>query len=215
MSLRKLYLARHGETIFGSEVRYIGRTDVELSENGKKQAQRLAADLEEVKIAAVFSSPLKRSIETAKIATAGRNIDTTIIDDLAEIDIGEWEGLTEKQIVENWPEQFAARNENMADFAPPGGETWGNVQKRAISAIEKILKTAPEGPVFIVGHRGINGIYLCHLMDLPLELLFNIGQDHGCLNIIDFFEDKARLKLVNWTGNDPFDNIEDEEIDED
>lgn len=215
MNQRKLYLARHGETIFGTEMRYIGRTDVELSEKGKQQAQQLADDLKDVKLAAVYSSPLKRCIQTARIATAGQGIEPIIVDELAEIDLGDWEGLTQEEIREKWPEIFAARRQDMAEFAAPGGEAWGSVQKRAVSAIEKILQTAPEGPVFIAGHRGINGTFLCHLMELPLDYLFNLGQDYGCLNVVNFFEGKARLELVNWTGDDPFENATIDEPGED
>lgn len=215
MNQRKLYLARHGETIYGTEIRYIGRTDVELSDNGKQQAQRLADDLKDVNLAGVYSSPLKRCIQTARIATAGQGIEPVIVDELAEVDLGDWEGLTQEEIKEKWPHIFTNRRKNMAEFAPPGGETWGNVQKRAVTAIEKILQTAPEGPVFIAGHRGINGTFLCHLMELPLDHMFNIGQDYGCLNVINFFEGKARLELVNGMGDDPFENVAIDEPGED
>lgn len=199
---RKLYLARHGETTYGQKIVFIGRTDVDLSENGKEQARWLRDQLAEVKLKAIYSSPLKRCRQTAGIVAEAHNLTPMVVDELAEIDLGEWEGHDIEEVKQGWPKEFAGRREDMENFAPPGGETWGAVRKRVLAALDQILEEAPEGPVFVCAHRGVNGVYLCHIMDLPLDVLFNMDQDYGCLNQIDFFEGKGQIKLMNYTGQD-------------
>ncbi len=211
MTNRTLFLARHGETTYGKKIVFIGRTDVDLSENGQEQAAWLGEELKKEKLAAIYTSPLKRCRQTTEFIAKHYDLTPKIVDDLAEIDLGKWEGLEIDEVQKGWPDEFAKRREDMENFAPPGGEAWGAVQKRVVAAIEKILKEAPEGPVFVCAHLGVIGVYLCHVMELPLSVLFNMGQDHGCLNRIDFFDGKGLIKLMNYTGQEDEEEPEENE----
>ena len=209
MTKRKVFLARHGETIYGRELRFIGRTDVDLSETGQAQAKWLGEQLKDVKFTGIFTSPLLRCRKTAKAVAAHHELEPVVVDDLAEIDLGEWEDMTLEEIEEKWPDEVKKRRPLKPEFGPPGGEKWGDVQKRVVAAIEKLCQDAPKGPIFIAAHRGANGVFICHVMDLPLAHLFNIENDYGCLNIINYFDGKPSIELLNWTGQQDEDFMED------
>lgn len=200
---RKIYLARHGQTIYGDEIRFIGRTDVDLSEKGLEQAGKIADYMKDVKLSAIYTSPLLRCRKTARAVAAFHDLEPVVVEDLSEIDLGEWEDMYEKDIKEKYPEEYDTRRPLTEDFGPPGGETWGEVKTRVIAAMEKIIEQAPPGPIFIAAHRGVNGVYICHAMNLPLSHLFDIDNDYGCLNIFNFADGAMNIELLNWTGQDP------------
>jgi probable phosphoglycerate mutase len=203
---RKLYFARHGETTHAVENRFIGRTDSDLSPLGEEQILQLGKRMAEVPLAAIYSSPLVRCRKTANAVASHHKLDVQVVDELAEIALGDWEGLTAKEIEAKWPDLYKMRRDDMENFGAPGGETWGVVQKRAVAAFEKLLESAPDGPIFVAAHRGINSVFICHLMKLPLGQLFNFEQDYGCLNAVHFASGEARLELLNYTGQDAEEN---------
>ena len=124
----RLVLVRHGETVGHSSIRYYGRTDVALSELGRRQMRAarewLAARDGASGFAPVFTSPLVRAAEGARII-AGRDAAAVAIEEFAEVDFGLFEGLTAEQIAERYPEEFYRWNANRLapDFVYPEGES--------------------------------------------------------------------------------------------
>ena len=150
----KLYLIRHGQTMWNLEGKIQGRTDIPLNEKGIEQARRLSKAMESRPVTAVFSSPLKRALETAGIVADKKKLPVIQVPELEEVDFGLWEGLTWQEISAAYPEDFALWDKNPADHTPTGGELRENCRKRCEKAMNFIFNQA-EGDIAIVAHGGI------------------------------------------------------------
>ena|SRR5207249_3720999 len=103
----RVFMVRHGATVVSAEDRFAGATDVELSDQGREQAQRLAERLSREKIAAVYASPLGRALERAKILAAPHNLEVQTRNALREISHGHWEQMTRREVEEKFPDEAA------------------------------------------------------------------------------------------------------------
>ena len=124
------YLLRHGETKWNAENRICGRSDVPLSEAGRRQAKRLAERLKPISFDTLYSSPLKRAIDTARFISERIGLEPVLDDRLVELDYGQWEGKTLEEIRKNDPETLRAWEADPGRVAPPGGESGLEVQQR-------------------------------------------------------------------------------------
>jgi alpha-ribazole phosphatase len=193
---RVLYLVRHGKIRQEDDQRrYIGQIDVPLAEEGRRQAEHLRRRMAHAEIGAAYCSDLTRSRETAEIAAGGR-FEIVARPDLREISMGKWEGRTLGEVARQFPEAYKARGEDIAGFRVPGGESFVECSRRAVSAFEDIMARTT-GNVLVIGHAGVNRLILCHLLGMPVENLFRIGQDYSCLNIIQASNSGYQVRLVN------------------
>ena len=132
--MRTIYLIRHGKPEFPDERKYcIGRTDLPLSEEGRTQIRALGETFAGRRIEKIYTSPLKRCRESAAILqeVIDRSIPIEVVDGLAEIDMGEWDGHSFDEIREQFPAEYVARGADMYDFRPPQGESFADCAGRA------------------------------------------------------------------------------------
>ncbi len=122
----RVYLIRHGATTLSSEDRFSGGTDVDLSEEGRWQAACLARRLADDEIVAFYSSPMRRTVETASIIAEPLHLTLQIREGLREIHHGRWETMRRTEVEERYPEEYAAWQEDPFTFAPEGGESGCN-----------------------------------------------------------------------------------------
>jgi broad specificity phosphatase PhoE len=139
-----IVLVRHGETAWTITGRHTSRTDVPLTREGRRQAERLQPRLGAVRPAVVFTSPRRRSIETCGLAGFG-DVATTH-DDLAEWDYGSYEGRTTADIRAGSPGWTLWRD------GVPGGEAASHVAARADRMIDRLRQVGGDGLVFSHGH---------------------------------------------------------------
>lgn len=193
--MNTIYLIRHGEIVGRSkDHRFIGRMDLPLSDLGREQMRRLAGHPVLQGVDKVLTSPLLRCTESATILTAHLKCTATeVIPDLAEIDLGEWEGLTVDEVKNRFPGQYEARGGNLADFRPENGESFADLQSRCWPILERAAACACKD-VAIVAHAGVNRVLLCKILDIPLGDLFRLQQEFGCCNIIN--RDGARYHVT-------------------
>jgi glucosyl-3-phosphoglycerate phosphatase len=163
-----LLLARHGETDWNREGRWQGQTNTSLNDRGRGQALALAEQLRAEKIAAVYSSDLERAVETAAIVAAERDLPVRQDRRLRELFFGEWEGLTTPEIETRFPEEVTRWRANGA--APgAGGETYPEMGKRVVAALEEIAAAHPDEIVLVILHGGpIRGL-LAHAAGISYE----------------------------------------------
>jgi broad specificity phosphatase PhoE len=140
----EIVLARHGETEWSRDGRHTGRTDIPLTDNGRRQARLLGDSLTGWSFGKVLSSPLERALETCVLAGLGDSVETT--DDLLEWDYGEYEGITTPQIRESRPDWYLWRD------GCPGGEQPGDVGARADRVLAAIADTNQDVALFAHGH---------------------------------------------------------------
>ena len=152
--MTRLLIVRHGEAEGNREHRFIGQSDVPLTETGRAQSAALTKRLLGVGISRIFCSDLRRVTET--IYPLAEMIGIAIEADarLREIANGEWADMVAADVAAGWPDLWA-RYQDGEDVDRPGGENWTSVQTRAVAAIEDIIKTCQEDDVVLVGtHAG-------------------------------------------------------------
>jgi probable phosphoglycerate mutase len=142
-----ILLARHGETDWNLERRVQGHSDRPLNATGWQQAHALADELAREQLDAVYSSDLIRAYETARAVADRHGLAVTAIPDLREKDFGTWEGLTDIEIDQRFPD---ARAQNVWG----DGETTLELKERVVGALQRIADTHPGGRVLVVSHGG-------------------------------------------------------------
>lgn len=181
---KTIFLVRHAEAAgIDQQKRYLGQQDPDLSPLGINQAKKLCMAFTSFPIKAVFTSDLVRAVNTASLIANDHHCRIEKIKEFREINLGKWEGRTFQEIQTEYPEEYEQRGLDIANYRTPGGESFADLQKRALPAFTKAAEKT-EGDLAIVAHAGVNRVILCHLMQRPLEELFSIPQDHAAVNII-------------------------------
>jgi probable phosphoglycerate mutase len=194
---RIIYLLRHGHIQDVNNVRrYIGQMDLPLSVEGERQARLLQNELSPKKITAVFCSDLRRSLDTARIIAAGLDKNIIVQPSWREISMGDWEGKSFTEIKRDFPAEYAARGNNVAGYRVPGGESFQECQARIIPAFLEFVNFS-DGNIIIVGHAGVNRVLICYLLGMPLENLFRISQDYGCMNVLLYHKLDCQIQMLN------------------
>lgn len=159
-----LYLLRHGESEWNAERRVTGRADPALAAAGWAQAERLATVLAPVPVAAIFTSTLRRSIDTASRLAAAHRLEVRALAALDEQGFGILEGRHRDARDPQAAELWARRQQADETYALPGGESFAALRARVTQAVAELLDSAARGPVVIVGHRHTNRALLCALL---------------------------------------------------
>ena len=190
---KTIYLVRHGLPEFPDD-----RKRLPLSKIGENQAKLLAENLREIELTDIYCSDLKRAYSTAKIIGMLHKIKPKALKELREINMGEWEGLTFDKVKITYPQQFKARGEDILNYRVQDGENFLEFSKRVIKVFKQLLEQSDKN-LFIVSHAGVNRIIISYLIGLPLQNIFQLGQDYCCLNIIEYKKQRVELQLLNRT----------------
>ncbi len=196
-------MVRHGATVLSAEDRFAGVTDVELSDEGREQARRLAERLSREKIVAVYASPLGRTIETARILAAPHDLQVRTRDGFREISHGHWEQMTRHEVEEKFPEEMAEWERDPYTYAPVGGESGLAVTARALPALIGLVRQHPGENILIISHKATIRLLLSSLLGFdPRRYRDSLDQKPAALNIVDFRDPtRARLTLFNDTSH--------------
>lgn len=209
----RIWLVRHGETDWNSRHRFQGRSDVPLNDRGRAQAIALAAALKEECLHAIHTSPLVRALETARVI--GRfhpRVPVCIEEDLAEMDLGEFEGLEAREWASRYPDILKVWLEDPSEVRMPGGENLQEVQDRAWAAVERICTHHPLGStILLCGHNFVNLAILCRAMDVPLARFRDLRQGTAALNLlarlgdrtwVEFYDHRSHLTVLPEQGKE-------------
>jgi len=199
----RLYLVRHGATQLTAEDRFSGAIGVELSDEGRHQAGRLADRLAQEAIAAVYCSPLSRTVETAEILARPHRLSLERRDGLREISHGRWEGLARSEVEERYADEYAAWEADPFTFAPEGGESGVAVLARALPVVREIVTSHRGETVLLVSHKATLRLVLSSLLGFdPRGYRDRLEQSPACLNVLDFCDPvRARLMSFNDTSH--------------
>lgn len=202
-SATRILMVRHGATVLSAEDRFAGATDVELSDEGREQARRLAERLSREKIGAVYASPLGRTVETARILAAPHDLEVQTCDGFREVSHGHWEGMKRRDVEEKFPDEMAEWEKDPYTFAPAGGESGLAVTARALPALINLVRKHPGETILIVSHKATIRLLLSSLLGFdPRRYRDNLDQKPAALNIVDFRgPTRARLSLFNDTSH--------------
>ena len=199
----RILLVRHGATVLSAEDRFAGSTDVDLSEEGRRQARALGERLAELPLDAVYASPMKRTRDTAALVSGPRKMDVSVDGGLREIDHGRWEGLTRKEVEATFAAEYANWEQDPFTFAPEGGESGLSVMARALPVLRAIVVRHPNQTVAVVSHKATIRLLLSSFLGIDARgYRDRLDQAPACLNILDFKDAvRARLMLYNDTSH--------------
>jgi alpha-ribazole phosphatase/probable phosphoglycerate mutase len=196
-----VYLLRHGQTQWNADGnRYCGRTDIPLTETGRRQAETAKEGLKAVVFDAVYSSPLERAFVTAQTAGNGR----PVIKDqrLIEVDFGKWEGLTKEEFIAADPLAWQSwMKDPLVAKAGSTGETATEVIQRVDDFFTEILRQEKHRTILVVGHNGINRLYLAWKLGMDVKHYRRIHQENSSITMFTLdTQGEITLKLLNSRG---------------
>ncbi len=196
--MRAVLLIRHGMVSEDAEERFLGAADPPMSLAGEAQIRELAARLRpRVTPDAIYCSDLSRSRRTAELLANGSAIPIRVRPALREIDMGDWQGLSRREVAERRPADYAARGRDIANFRPPGGESFADLAARVLPCWRDLVENVGTQVAAIAGHAGVNRVILCHLLGAPLANLFRIAQHPACLNVVEWRKNEPVVTLVD------------------
>ncbi len=196
----EIILARHGETDWNTGEIFRGRADVGLNETGLRQAELLGDYLSGEKIDFIYSSPLKRAVQTAEAIAQPRAVDVNIVQNLIDFDYGEWQGLSHREVKEKYPELYQDWRDTPEQVRIPGGESLEEVRSRAISFVEDAVMRCGEGKIVFVSHRVVNKVLTCSLLGLGNAHFWNIRLDTGGITRFNCGDGRVVLTSHNDTS---------------
>ena len=196
-----VYLVRHGETEWNAKHRMQGRSDILLSERGREQASFAAKAFESISVDAIYTSPLARAEETALAIRGKRKIPLIREKGIIEIDLGKWEGYTPDDMDIHYPGQYDIWRERPGDIHIDGGETFRQVQERAVRAFSRILEKERGKTVLFVSHMGCISTILFSIARLPLNDLWKHPIGNCALCRVDA-DDEGHMEIKEWGKDD-------------
>jgi broad specificity phosphatase PhoE len=194
LSLR-LILVRHGETVWNKERRVQGISNIELSKAGLLQAERVAASLKNENITSIYTSPLKRAYQTAFRISAYHSAPITIVKELQEMNQGDFEGLSFKDLTEKHADFLKQWLTNPESCVMPNGESLAMLQARAWPVIERVLKNKRNSVV--VAHNFTITTILCKFMNLSLSQFRQVHVDPGSKTVVEIQDNVTTVKTLN------------------
>ncbi len=183
-----LYLVRHGQTSWNREEVFRGRADIPLNEAGRKEALLTGKYLRRVKTDSIYSSPLCRAVETAEAIARYQDREVQISEGLIDIDFGRWQGISHEEVRKRYGELYRQWKHSPHLVRFPGGESLEDVRERALRMIDDIVPDHGDETLVMVSHRVVNKTMLCGLLGLDNSHFWQIGQDTGCINLLEFGE---------------------------
>ena len=192
----RLYFMRHGETVWNTERRYQGMTDIELSEEGLRQAECAAKRFKNIKIDKIYASPLKRAMKTAEKIAAEKGLEIISEDDFREIHFGEGEGKTVPELTEKYGESYTNFIREPHKYGFPGEGSVENVINRIKPGIDRII-AEDEGNVLIVSHGGIIRLMIMYIMGLDSSWFTKMWINNTGVSIIEIKDGRKLLLTLN------------------
>jgi alpha-ribazole phosphatase len=196
----EIILVRHGETQWNSSEIFRGRADVPLNEKGLRQAQLLGEYLRDEKIDTVYSSPLKRAIKTAEAIAARHSLPVNIIENLNDIDCGEWQGLSLREVKERYQELYQDWLDTPEQVKILGGESLEDVKNRVVPFVQDAVMRCGEGKIVLVSHRAVNKVLICALLGLDNSSFWSFKLDTGGITRFNYDGDRVVLLSHNETS---------------
>lgn len=193
-----IILTRHGHVEGINPVRFRGRYNVLLSEQGNKEARAVAARIAaEWKPAAIYTSPMQRCVDTGKAIAAACQINTSILETLIDLDYGTWQWRTYEDIKKEFPDLFETWFTAPQQVRFPEGDSLQDLFARTADAIRVVHARHPNETVVLVGHDSVNRAILMQALDQPASAYWRLEQSPCCLNVLEFTDHRFTVNNIN------------------
>jgi broad specificity phosphatase PhoE len=194
----RILLIRHGETDWNATLKYQGHNTTPLNQQGREQAERVGKRLAAYPVAAIYTSDIVRAAETAQIIGEYVGMQPIVAAKMREIDVGKWEGLTPDDLYRQYPEHMAEFDRDPANTVRLGGESYAQVQVRALEGLAEISAAhAQDDVVVVVSHGGTIRAMICDIIGLELRHFGRLWLDNGSISEIRTHHGKWRLVRMN------------------
>lgn len=193
----RIVLVRHAQPTDDVLGRCYGALDVGLSARGRRQARLLARTLAPVALAALYTSPSRRALDTATAVAAAHGLAPVIDERLRELDFGDFEGRSYDEIERRQPEIYRQWMATPTLVQFPGGESYSDLRIRTLAALEEIRTARPGEVSTVVAHAGVLRTMIASCLQMPPEATFRLDQSHGAISVIDWVEAVPIVRLVN------------------
>ena len=196
----KVILVRHGETEW-NKLRRIqgGNSNTPLNEKGRQQAESVALRLQSERVQAIYSSPLRRSLDTARAIARHHRLEVDLEPDLKELNVGELEGTLIADLGKSFDELLIISGQSEILPRMPGGESLIELQQRAWSTVQRLVRQHADGVIVVVSHYFAILTIICSVLNLPLSQLGRLRVGSGSISTFIFDEQASRLVLFNDT----------------
>jgi broad specificity phosphatase PhoE len=196
-----IFLVRHGQTESNINGYYMGRTEEDLSKVGYKQARQLASRLASQNIASVYSSPLKRTYNTAAILAKPHGLEPTVSDEIIEIRLGDWQELHRDEIRQTWPEIWQQSRTDPSAVRLPAGESLAEVTERAVRAFDSIVVANQGLQAVIVSHEVVIKVIIAHVLGTSNHIYRQFEIANASLSKVQVTAAKSLLVALNDTAH--------------
>ena len=197
--MTRIVLVRHGRTEWNKGEIFRGTVDIPLDEQGRKEAACARDWLEAETFHAAYSSPLCRAVETAQIILEPHGLTVQNHDGLVDLNYGGWQGRTNEEVKQAYPELYQQWREAPHTVVFPAGEGLGAVRDRSLSAVREMAAKHPDQTVLLAAHRVVNKVLIAALLGLDDSHFWEIGQDTAALNEFVYRDGRWICRLVNDT----------------
>ena len=194
----RIVLVRHGESLWNVENRYQGQSQVALSPRGMEQACAVARAVVPMEPVALYTSPLRRALDTAVAIGQTTGFVPQKADGLMELNLGELEGLPFAEFPGRYPELREQWFRDASTVLMPGGESLAQLQERAWVSVQEIVEAYPGDPVVVaVSHGFAIRTVLCRLLGVPLSHFRLFHMDYASVTVLEFQDAQGRVVTVN------------------
>ncbi len=194
-----ILLVRHGQTESNVEGYYMGWLDEDINQTGYAQARALSARLANQPIDIIYTSPLRRTFNTASVLAEPHKLEPKVLDDLIEIHQGDWEGMHVDKISQGWPDQWRQTRTDPSDFTMPNGESFKEVTERSVRAFYKIVADNPDRQVVLVAHEIVVKVIIVHTLGATNSIYRHFDLTNASLSVIRVADGKPHLVVLNDT----------------
>jgi broad specificity phosphatase PhoE len=197
--LTRFILVRHGETEWNRNERFRGRADLSLNENGHRQAEAAALKLKGRDAAAIYASPMKRTLETADPISRELGVSVTPTEGLIDIDYGEWQGLSLEEANTKDSVMYHKWHHSPHEVRFPGGEGLAHVRDRVVAAVHEIAAGHDKQTVVLVSHKVVCQVLICAMFGLDNSHFWQVRQDVCAINSFEISDGFTTVSSVNDT----------------
>lgn len=197
----RLIVVRHGQTRCNVEEIWHGWDECKLTDAGLQQARSAGERLASEPIAAVYSSPSRRALQTAEAVASHHGLKPIVDPRLRERHAGDFEGVLVEEIVRRHPSIWEERNADYWSWSPPGGESFRQVLGRTVEAVEHMREEHENETVALVTHMGPARVLLSELGHIPMEQTYEMQFPSTGITVFHLNGKESRVETMNDAGH--------------
>ena len=192
-------LVRHGQTKSNITGYFMGWSNEDINDLGYAQVHSLSSRLAEFPIATIYTSPLKRAMNTARILAEPHKLELNALDDLTEVGLGDWQGLHRDEISQKWPEIWRQSRIDPSVVTFPNGENFQQLTERAVRAFNRIVADNTNRHTLAVTHDAVIRVLTAYVLGTSNSIYRHMEINNASLSVIRVEDDRMRLVTLNDT----------------